>query len=78
LTLAASTGKIHLALRNAVDAADVNPPAVYGYNVFMGTARPVAVPHAAPKAAPKAPPPAPPWAVQVIRGDKVENQSFPR
>jgi pilus assembly protein CpaB len=78
LTLAASTGKIHLALRNAVDAADVNPPAVYGYNVFMGTARPVAVPHAAPKAAPKAPPPPPPWAVQVIRGDKVENQSFPR
>src|ERR1017187_9554254 len=27
LTLAASTGKIHLALRNAIDAADVNPPA---------------------------------------------------
>jgi pilus assembly protein CpaB len=78
LTLAASTGKIHLALRNAVDAADVNPPAVYGYNVFMGTARPVAVTHAAPKAAPKAAPPPPPWAVQVIRGDKVENQSFPR
>jgi pilus assembly protein CpaB len=80
LTLAASTGKIHLALRNVIDAVDVNPPAVYGYNVFMGSARPVApVAHAAaPKAAPKAPAPPPPWGVQVIRGDKVENQSFPR
>ena len=78
LTLAASTGKIHLALRNAVDSADVNPPAVYGYNVFMGTAKPVPVSRGTPKAAPKAAPPPPPWAVQVIRGDKVENQSFPR
>jgi pilus assembly protein CpaB len=79
LTLAASTGKIHLALRNAIDAADVNPPAVYGYNVFTGTARPApTVSHVAAKAAPKATPPPPPWAVQVIRGDKVENQSFPR
>jgi pilus assembly protein CpaB len=82
LTLAASTGRIHLALRNVVDAADVNPPPIYGYNVFVGGARPVAakVSHVvvATKAAPKATPPPPPWAVQVIRGDKVENQSFPR
>jgi pilus assembly protein CpaB len=79
LTLAASAGKIHLALRNVVDAADVNPPPIYGTNVFMGGARPApTVAHAAPKAAPKATPPPPPWAVQVIRGDKVENQSFPR
>lgn len=80
LTLAASTGKIHLALRNVIDAADVNPPAVYGYNVFMGGARPTPAPvaHVAVKAAPKPPPPPPPWGVQVIRGDKVENQSFPR
>jgi pilus assembly protein CpaB len=79
LTLAASTGKIHLALRNVIDAADVNPPAVYGYNVFTGGARPAPpVTHVATKAAPKAPAPPPPWGVQVIRGDKVENQSFPR
>ena len=80
MTLAASTGKIHLALRNVVDAADVNPPAVYGNSVFIGSARPVApVAHtSAPKPAPKAPAPPPPWGVQVIRGDKVENQSFPR
>jgi pilus assembly protein CpaB len=79
LTLAASTGRIHLALRNVLDAADVNPPAVYGYNVFLGGAQPVkSVSHVVAKAAPKAPPPPPPWAVQVIRGDKVENQSFPR
>ena len=78
LTLAASDGKIHLALRNTVDIADVNPPAVYGSTVFQGMA-PVA--HAAPRAvvakpAPVAPPP--PYNVQVIRGDKVENQSFPQ
>ena len=30
LTLAAADGKIHLALRNAVDVADANPPPVYG------------------------------------------------
>jgi pilus assembly protein CpaB len=79
LTLAASSGRIHLALRNVLDASDVNPPAIYGYNVFLGTARPVkTVSHVVAKAAPKAPAPPPPWAVQVIRGDKVENQSFPR
>ena len=36
LTLAASSGRIHLALRNVLDATDVNPPAIYGYNVFLG------------------------------------------
>lgn len=81
LTLAASDGKIHLALRNAVDATNVDPPPVYGYTIFLGTAP--AAP-AAPRAvvvakpAPKAPPAPPPFSVQVIHGDKVENQSFPR
>ena len=82
LTLAASDGKIHLALRNTIDAADANPPPVYGYNIFLGTAPPVvAAPRAVvSKPAPKAaPPPAPaPFVMQVIHGDKVETQSFPR
>jgi pilus assembly protein CpaB len=81
LTLAASDGKIHLALRNMVDVADANPPPVYGYNIFLGTAPPVvAAPRVvAPKPAPKAAPPAPaPYVMQVIHGDKVETQSFPR
>jgi pilus assembly protein CpaB len=78
LTLAASDGKIHLALRNAVDAGDVNPPPVYGYNIFLGTAplAPAAPQVVVAKAAPRAVPA--PFTVQVIRGDKVETQSFPR
>lgn len=79
LTLAASAGKIHLALRNVVDAADVNPAPVYGDSVFAGGARPAPVAsHSVYKPAPKPPPPPPPFNVQVIRGDKVENQAFPR
>jgi pilus assembly protein CpaB len=79
LTLAASAGRIHLALRNAIDAANVNPPPVFGSTVFMGTPppEPVAPRVVVAKAAPKAPPPPPPpFQVQVIRGDKIENQSF--
>jgi pilus assembly protein CpaB len=78
LTLAASDGKIHLALRNTVDIADVNPPPVFGSTVFQGMAP--AVPHAAPRVVAKPVPvaPPPPYNVQVIRGDKVENQSFPQ
>ena len=76
LTLASSEGKIHLALRNAVDLADANLPPVYGSTIFLGktpvaTARRVVV-------AKPAPAPPPPYTVQVIRGDKVETQSFPR
>jgi pilus assembly protein CpaB len=83
LTLAASAGKIHLALRNVVDAADVNPQPIFGNSVFSGGGRPApepahAAPHASYKPAPKPPPPPQPFNVQVIRGDKVENQAFPR
>jgi len=78
LTLASADGKIHLALRNLVDTADTNPPPVYGTTIFQGTA-PAATPAVRRAVEPKPAPPAPPpWAVQVIRGDKVENQSFPR
>ncbi len=80
LTLAASDGRIHLALRNTVDAADANPPPVFGSNIFQGTAPPVAAPRAiVSKPAPKVAPPAPaPFVMQVIHGDKVETQTFPR
>ena len=74
LTLAAAEGKIHLALRNTVDLTEVNPPPVYGTSMFPVTP-PVAVRRpVAPKPAPVVPPP---YTVQVIRGDKVETQSFP-
>jgi pilus assembly protein CpaB len=73
LTLASSEGRIHLALRNTIDLADANPPPVYGSTIFFGRA-PVA---AAPRVIAAKPAPAP-FTVQVIRGDKVETQSFPR
>ena len=77
LTLAASEGKIHLALRNTVDMADTNPAPIYGSTIFFGTAPVTGAPRVV--VAKSAPAPAPaPYTVQVIRGDKVETQSFPR
>lgn len=75
LTLAAADGKLHLALRNTMDMADVNPAPLSGSSIFLGAAPAVAEgPHKA-VAKPAAPPP---WAVQVIRGEKVETQTFPQ
>jgi len=77
LTLAASAGRIHLALRNAVDMANVNPAPIYGPTVFLGTPPPT--PGAVRMVTAKPAPPVPaPYTVQVIHGDKVETQSFPR
>jgi pilus assembly protein CpaB len=77
LTLAAAEGKLHLALRNSVDKTDVNPSPIYGSTIFLGKApeAPAAPRVVVAKPAPLAPPP---YNVQVIRGDKVEIQSFPR
>jgi pilus assembly protein CpaB len=82
LTLAASQGKIHLALRNTVDTADVNPPPAYGSTMFLG-GNPVPAPVVAAgprtvvrvKAAPPVAAPPPPMTIQVIRGDKVDVQT---
>jgi Flp pilus assembly protein CpaB len=76
LTLAAAEGKIHLALRNTVDVTDVNPPPVYGSTMFLGTAPVAAVVHRV--VATRQAPAAVPFTVQVIRGDKIETQSFSR
>ncbi len=78
LTLASQEGKIHLALRNMTDTVDAKPAPVFGSTLFTGVApvKPSAPHPVAAKPAP--PPPPPPFNVQVIRGDKVENQSFPR
>jgi pilus assembly protein CpaB len=81
LTLAEAQGKIHLALRNTADTADVNPPPAYGSAMFLGgvPAPPSAgVPRTHVKAAPPLAAPPPPPTIQVIRGDKVENQIVPR
>jgi pilus assembly protein CpaB len=79
LTLASAEGKIHLALRNMTDMLDAKPAPEFGSSLFTGVA-PVK-PTAAPRpiaAKPAPPPPLAPYNVQVIRGDKVENQTFPR
>jgi pilus assembly protein CpaB len=76
LTLAAAEGKIHLALRNTVDVTDVNPPPAYGSTMFLGTAPVAAVVHRV--VATRQAPVAAPFTVQVIRGDKIETQSFSR
>lgn len=75
LTLATAEGKIHLALRNTVDQSDASPAPVYGSSMFLGTGP---APPAVPRAVAAKPAPPPPFTVQVIRGDKVETQSFPR
>jgi pilus assembly protein CpaB len=76
LTMAASQGKIQLALRNTIDSKKANPPPVLETNLFaFGPAAPPKR-AAAPKAAP-APPPAPPVVVEIINGNKREMKSFP-
>jgi pilus assembly protein CpaB len=76
LTLAAAEGRIHLALRNAADTANANPPPAQGAAMFVGPAPLPVARKIAPKAARRAAPP-PPYKVQVIQGDKVETQTFP-
>lgn len=76
LTMAASQGKIQLALRNTIDSKKANPPPVLETNLFAFG--PAAPPKRAggPKAAP-APPSAPPVVVEIINGSKRETKSFP-
>jgi pilus assembly protein CpaB len=76
LTLAAAEGRIHLALRNAVDTANANPLPVQGVALFQGGALLPVGRKIAPKAGRRAPPP--PYKVQVIQGEKVETQTFPQ
>ncbi len=80
LTMAATEGKIQLALRNTVDTKSTSPSPVLQSNLFSGGApvTPVAAPssgkHMAVVAKPVAPPP---YSVEVITGDKHEVKNFP-
>lgn len=77
LALAATNGKLHLALRNTIDTQDVSPAAAYTSSLFLHAPqpavhdKPVAGPHPAASAAPA------PYVMEVIRGDKTESQTFP-
>ncbi len=73
LTMASTEGKIHLSLRNTIDAKQVDPPPVFKSTLFGGE-EPVV--HSA-GARIKAPQKPSNYVVEVIRGDKRENQSFP-
>jgi pilus assembly protein CpaB len=74
LTLASNEGRLRLALRNTIDTKQTNPPPVTRDAVFFGA--PVPKPRL--KAVYVAPPkPKPePYTVEVIKGDKMETQSF--
>ena len=71
LTMAATEGRIQLALRNTIDTKKVDPPPVLKASLF-GIAPP------APRrvSAPKGAPPPPPYMVEVFRGNKRETNSF--
>ena len=76
LTLAAAQGKLHLALRNTYDLADVGPTPTDGASLFLGV--PPTAGRGLPVFAAKSAPPSTPYKVEIIRGLKVEIQTFPR
>lgn len=84
LTMASTEGRIHLALRNTIDTKITNPPPVFKTPLLLGG-------HEAPhyggggggrheprrRAEPRKPEGPAPYVVEVIRGNKKTDQSFP-
>src|SRR6266567_6641100 len=79
LTMAATDGKIQLALRNTVDTKKNDPPTVLQSELFTPGGSKLTIKHSVgggkKSAAPPAPPP--PYVIEVITGSKRENKSFP-
>jgi len=73
LTMAATQGKLQLALRNTIDSKVVAPAPVLQATLFGG-ALPAPVKHTGSS---KAPPPPAPYVIEIITGNKRENKSFP-
>ncbi len=74
LTMAATQGRIQLALRNTIDTEKVNPPPVVQAVLFGGGA-PEPAKHAGPhRTVPSAPAP---FVVEIIVGSKRDSKSFP-
>ena len=73
LTMAATEGKIQLALRNTIDVKTVDPPPVLESVLFGGAPAPV---RRAPSG--KYIPPPKPYLIEVISGNKRETKSFPQ
>jgi pilus assembly protein CpaB len=78
LTMAATQGRIQLALRNTIDTKKVSPPSVIEAQLFTptGAIQPAPKQRSRPpeRVVPQAPPP---YVVEVISGDKRETKSFP-
>jgi pilus assembly protein CpaB len=72
LTMAATQGRIQLALRNTIDTKKVNPPPVYFNALFLGGTAPA---RGRRHAGPRKPEPAP-YVVEVISGSKRETKTF--
>ena|SRR5579872_2611349 len=83
LTLASTQGRIHLALRNTIDTKVTNPPPIWETSLLLGGTAPPHMGGGAStskprrRAEPAKPAEPPPYVIQVIRGDKMQNQSFP-
>jgi pilus assembly protein CpaB len=72
LTMAATQGRIQLALRNTIDTKKVNPPPVFFNSLFLGGAtRPTGKGRARPRK-----PEQEPYVVEVISGSKRETKTF--
>ena len=77
LVMAATDGKIQLALRNTVDGKKNDPPAIIQAALFSPQGA-VATPERTKLPGRKAAPaPPPPYVIEVITGNKRENKSFP-
>jgi pilus assembly protein CpaB len=77
LTMAATQGRIQLALRNTIDTKKNDPPAVLEASLFSGEGaitKPTKTSGKKPVVRPSAPPP---YVIEVITGNKRENKSFP-
>jgi pilus assembly protein CpaB len=75
LTMASSSGRIQLALRNTIDTQNTNPPPVLQASIFGLDVPPTTEKHYVAPAPKPAPPPS--VMVDVISGSKRETKSFP-
>ena len=79
LTMAATDGKIQLALRNTVDNKKNDPPAIIQAALFSPQGAVAAPERTSKPSGKRAPGPVapPPYVIEVITGNKRENKSFP-
>jgi pilus assembly protein CpaB len=78
LTMAATDGKIQLALRNTIDTKKNDPPTIQAAELFTPNGPKLKIQRTSGgKKSTGPPPPPPPYVIEVITGNKRENKSFP-